>query len=290
MSMDSLLRQEGQRLRDDVLVSLDVERAWEDLTAARRRRRRVAGLVGVSAVAASFVLAVALTGSGPTAVDREAPPVDSPTHAPDGPDAPSDGCVDSEVVQCLGDGMVRVRGGVTYRLIVPPGFDPHLVVGVSSRITDVHQKTADAGVSVLSGVLPADPAVGDLDAEALAAWLAARPFLDDVDVRRERLNGLTAWSVRLPVGADPWAGRSPTLEASCNDQQPSCRPLLRSPDGHETGAWTGMTSRYWLMDVPREGVTAVWSWTFDDTSRSLRLNDQLVDSVAIELAEELIER
>lgn len=290
MSMDSLLRHEGQRLRDDVMTTLDVERAWDDLMAARRRRRRVAGLVGVAAVAASFVTAVALVGSGPVAVDREAPPVDAPTSAPAGPDADPDGCIDSEVVQCLGGGMVRVRGGVTYRFIIPPGFDPAMAVGVSTRITDVYQVRAEAGVSVLSGVLPADPGVGDLDAEALAQWLASRPYLDGADVRREQLNGRTAWSVRFSGVADPWGTRTPDLDETCNAQQPSCRPLLRSPDGHETGAWAGMTSRYWLMDVPREGVSAVWSWTFEDASRAMRLNDRLVDSVVIELAEELTER
>lgn len=185
--------------------------------------------------------------------------------------------------------MVRVRGGVTYRFIIPPGFDPQMKVGVTTRITDIFQERTRAGVSVMSRVVPADKGARELDAEGLARWVASRPYLDGADVSRELLNGRPAWSVRFSEAADPWGSRSPQLGETCNDQQPSCRPLLRAPDGHESGPWTAMTSRYWFMDVPREGVTALWSWTFEDADDAMQLNERLVDSVVIELAEDLSE-
>lgn len=283
MSVDSLLREQGERLRDEVRGSLDVQRSWDRLTAARRRRRQTAGVVAASAVAASVVGVVALVGGGPFAVDRESPPVDAPTGAPTTPGA-AHGCVDSEVVQCLGDGMMRVRNGVTYRFVVPSGFDPEAAVGVDTQITDVYRKQLRAGVSVLLGVRPADPGVRDLDARGLATWLASRPYLDAAGVTRERLDGRAAWSVRLAVVDDLWGARMWDLEDACNDVQPSCRPLLRSPDGRETGHWVGMTSRYWFMDVPGEGVAAVWSWTFEDAPRAMRRNEELIRTLVLESA------
>lgn len=79
MSVDSLLREQGQRLRHEARVALDVEGAWTELVAVRRRRRRVAGLGAASAVAATVVGVVALVGTGPRGVDREVPPADTPS-------------------------------------------------------------------------------------------------------------------------------------------------------------------------------------------------------------------
>lgn len=285
MSVDSLLREQGRRLRDEVAVSLDVERSWDRLDAARRRRRRTAGLVTAAAAAASFVVAVAFLDTWPAAVDRDTAPVDTPTGAPASP-APTDGCVESEVVQCLGDGMVRVRGDVNYRFIIPSGFSPQMEISVGNQATDVYQKHRKAGVSVMTDAVPAGPDVGELDARGLASWVASRPYLEIVDVRRERLNGRAAWSVEIassPYGA-LWRGRDPELAETCNGQLPSCRPLLRSPNGHESGPWADMTSRYWFMDVPGDGVTALWSWTFEDAPEALALNETLVGSVVVESA------
>lgn len=280
MSVDSLLREQGQRLRDEVRVALDVEEGWTELLAARRRRRRVAGLSVASAVAATVVGVAALVGTGPGAVDREVPPADTPSLTPTRPSA-EQGCLELGPVECLGDGVVRVRGEVTYLFVVPSDFEPRLEVEVKSQSVVAYQKRTQAGVTILSGVRPADPRAGVLDARGLARWIADQAFVESGAVRRDLLDGRPAWSVGFATEKSPWDEGWPDMGDVCNEQQSLCRPLLRSPDGSESGAWADMSGRYWLVDTDA-GVVALWSWAFEDVEDALSRNERLVRSFVVE--------
>lgn len=285
MNVDSLLREQGQRLRDEVRATLDVETAWEELAWAHRRRRRVLGAVSVAAAAASVVGVLMLASVGPPDANRQATPAESPTGESRGPSPATSSCVDTKTVQCLGDGMVRVRNGVTFRFVTPAGYELEVVQNADTRVTDLYQGTSSSGVAVLADVRAADPGAGELDAETLARWMASRSYLPGATLGRGRLQGRQAWTVSVAEPASPWEARTPYLADSCNDQQLACRPLLRSPGGWETGPWTGMTFSYWLIDVPGNGVAAVWAYSFEDDPAFMERNEQVVDTLVLESAD-----
>lgn len=279
MSVDSRLRADGTRLREQVMTSLDADAALQDLLARRRHRTRRTAAVAAGAVAASLALVVALVNTDlPGTGDAVVAPVDRPVPSSVAPSPiePS-GCADYDSIRCLGGGMVRVSGATTYRLTVPPGFVPTPAVGNMPDLVDVYQENAHAGVTVLPDVRRAGKAGPGEGARSLAEWIAARSSVDAGAVRRDRLGDLTAWTVQLRSRD----GRTVPVEASCNQTTPRCRPLLRQSTGWETGIWDTMTSRYWLVDLPGGDVLAVWSWQFDG-SDAMRLNENLARSLKVE--------
>lgn len=272
MSMDTRLRAEGQRLRERVRGTLEVEVALEGLLAERRRRRRRAGLATALTAAATVAVITSMAGwvpsGGPT------PPALTPTRPQPSTPAPA-ACEQHEALRCIDDG-VRVRGPVTYRMGIPTGFvlDPDLDRAPFS--VQAFQQHADGGVTVITSVAPADESVRT-GARELAAWVADRPFLDAGDVERTSVGRVPAWSVRVALDVPP----ATVPEPSCNGFPQPCWAVLREADGWETGLWTGMASRYWFVDLPGgDQVLGVWSWSRDEGG--LRANNRLVRSLVLE--------
>jgi hypothetical protein len=105
----------------------------------------------------------------------------------------------------------------------------------------------------------------------VARWLSRRPFLEDTTLTPITLAGLPAWHVtgNLKAGA-----RLPAFKVG------DAAPTFKTPGGGQAAYTLALRGEYTLIDVPRAGLTVVWSWTLSD--EDLAPNQAVIDSLSFD--------
>ncbi len=283
MNIDDIARRAGRDLREAVHV--DVVAAFDELHRVAPRRRRAHALVTVAAAASVLLLVVgAAQLLGNVAPKQASGPVGRPTAMPSEADQqPGLGC-SNPLITCHDGRTYTVALGVPMTWTLPPGFGaPYSGADPTDTFVETYRLDGSGGVSVFQHVNAAAeqavpravPAIRT--AEALADWIAERPFLSSSTIRETEVAGLPAWTVEVVVRRG-----MPEGPATCNSRI-ACYPVLFVPattSGWVAGAWEGMTSQYTVLDLPSSGVMVVWSWTFDTDFPPAA--DTLVDTIRLE--------
>ncbi len=282
MNIDEIARRAGRDLRESMHV--DVYAALEEVQRVAPRRRRARALVAVAAAALILLLVVGaaqLMGNPP---NQAGGPAGRPSSVPsERVQQPAVGC-NNPLITCHGRRTYTVDLRVPVTWTLPPRFGaPYSGSSPTDTYVETYLLDSSGGVGIAQHVSAAAeeavpqavPAIGT--AEALADWIAERPFLASSAVRETELAGLPAWTVEVEVR--PGLPEGP---ATCSSRI-ACYPVLFVPSGSSgwvAGAWEGMTSRYTVLDLPSSGVMVVWSWTFGtDFPPAI---DRLVETIGLE--------
>jgi hypothetical protein len=239
----------------------------------RIRRRRMVAMVTSSIVLVAAVVGGAVLIAQPAHHNQGAPAVTSNTPPPDRR------CVAHDRIRCLGatSFQVALRVPVTFRL--PTTFDREVNVSAPDVLDVYRSDVSQTGVSVIENATPVkndsswsrDPAAGR-NAAAIATWLKNRPFLTQATLTRTTLGGLPAWrvSAQLKPGASLPAPRG---------EFESVAPTFIS--GAATAGYKpGLSGDYTLVDVPRAGVTVIWSWSGHPGKQALTGNQAFIAGIS----------
>ncbi len=281
MTIDDRARAAGARLRSEASLGADLDTSFQALldTVHRRQRTRLI------AVAAAVSLIVGGLTFGLTSMWRatEAGPADHSKPA-----------VSSSAISCGLAYFTCTGQRITVNMAVPfswspsSHFDPYLHYvpdRTDTRLLLVQSDRSDSGVrggvTVLEDVEPlkytrltVEDTTAGKGANALAAWLSRRPYLDTSPPRQTSVDGLHAWTVQARLKRARQQGPS-----TCNYGF-VCAALFAARDGEGAflGIWNDLVGNYTFVDVPGAGTTVIWSWTFGD-SAALAGNQPLVNSI-----------
>jgi hypothetical protein len=261
VSIDELARAAASDARRVAAFDLN---AGEKLDQLRRthRARRLGSIVAV-------IVAVALTASGIAIANRHgAHPVSQPAASPTASPAPTNPppCSD-RVVQCLGHDRFRVNLTEPVVLTLPDNFQGDFALLAPGTLEDYRNDVTSTGVTILENAVPVkygrlwsrDPAAGTT-AESMATWLSTRPFLSRTKLTPTTVGGRSAWRVTGTLKRDAHlpADKGGTAVAPTFTNGPVFEGYGRKLSGE-----------YTLLDVPRAGVTVIWSWTLSHPTREL---------------------
>jgi hypothetical protein len=293
MSVEQLGRRAGAEVRQVTARDVPATSMLAELHRADGRRRRASAVIAVAVVVVIAVLgwriAASLEGIGrltPTGPTHGPTPTVSSSTGADGPSP----C--NEVVQCLGHNtyMAHIDDAVTFTL--PTGWT---LPAAGSSNTDFYSPISGYGVSVVEDISP--PGMGPTaPAEAVARWLAARPFLTSGPVTPATLAGLTggtvtrrlpAWQLDIQLKPDqPATGRC-LLQPSkvvagveTAPQTPCVRLLLTNETGYRSqGMWGHERLRIIVINLPNGTPAAVLIWDFTNRADMTTPASQLIDSI-----------
>ncbi|MEO6512890.1 MAG: hypothetical protein ABIO16_17970 [Nocardioides sp.] len=267
MTVDDLARRAGADLRaavEENHVEVVEHRLSVIPTAYRRRRRHAVATV------ASAAVAVAALGVGgvwlQSVTDGTAPAPSSPA-----PSNLSDACAKAVALTCRADGGFAVHAAVPYSFEVPPSFG-FPATDYSPDLVDLVQDSGEAGVAIMEDPRPqGDARPGD--AQALATWIATRPYLEASTPYAVDVDGLRAWKVDARLLGDAVVPR----KVRCNQVQSKCHALLvLNHVGWQVGVWRGMVTGFSVVDLPQGHTMVIWQWAFDPDQAALRANDAVV--------------
>jgi hypothetical protein len=279
MNTDTLARAAGDDLRAHTAM-VDPEQGLSDLLVAHAHRRRTTRAAVVVAVAAAILAGwwgATTFSHHPHQVQPSRTPHGSAPTLPLVPQATMGASCESTTMACLGHRTYRFAMPAPVVWRIPPGF------GVNSG-DDGDPATVEswwehdgntAGVSVLeqeraaADVAEPLPARGvPATAQAIAHWIASRPFLVASAPRRTTVGGQTAWQVRAWLRDTRTPGPGPCTTYACH--------ALVLHGTSPIGLWSDLVSDYTVVDLPGGGATVVWSWAFGHDVAALDLNRRLV--------------
>jgi hypothetical protein len=270
MTIDDLARAAASDVRRAAAADVDADLMLQALH-RRRRSQNAVSVVAAAAACISIVLVGAVVVMHQQVQHQVSAPTVTATPTNDDP------CADAGVT-CLGGNRFRVALPVPVTLSMPADFGD--LSHVTPSTLEVYRNdVGSTGVSVVENAWPVkndaswlrDSAAGRT-AASMATWLSKRPFLVGATVTPTTVGGREAWRVsgRLRHGA--------ALRAEKGDNGPVA-PTFGNRENIEMGYNQTLVGDYTLLDVPRAGVTVIWSWTLDHPRTELRDNQALVDSL-----------
>ncbi|WP_148572749.1 hypothetical protein [Nocardioides caldifontis] len=270
MSVDELARRAGARLREEVATTTTapvVEESLAALLATARRRARTRRTV--EGLAAAATVASVVAGSLAGLYDGD----DRPEPAEPVPST----CSNSALVRCTEDRQVTVDAPVGYGFTLLDGFaDGVESTGAAEEVTVFSDRGRD-GITFIVDATAAEDGVGR-DAESLARWVAARPFLR-TDLLPWDADGTAGWRVDVTLRK----GKALAQARSCDGEGSGspCHALITTPGVPfgESGPWPGMRSRYHFVDAPGGHTLVAWSWSFGKNPGPLDRNDALLGTL-----------
>jgi hypothetical protein len=230
-----------------------------------RRNRTIARIAtAVVVVGAAAGATVAVSGSGEQHANR--PGHSTAVHRTS----------DRPTVVHLGGNRYRITLPVPVTLRVPANFGRGF--NLTRTAFDAYRSDVDqTGVSILEHAIPVknaplwvrDPSAGTT-AASVARWLSHRPFLTHTEVTRGRVDGHDAWRVTgaLKPGARLRAHKTLLPTA----------PVFRGV-APRIGYQAGVRSQFTLLDLPRVGLTVIWSWTYE-RPQTLQANAGFISGIS----------
>lgn len=271
MTIDELGRAAASEARRNAVTAIDPATMLDRLHQLRRRRRTARLVAATVCVAATLAVAGALVNRTDSAKHKN--PASGRSTASSRP------CADPEI-KCIGANRLRFIGLPAPITVNPPANFHRQFTVETDAIEAYRNDVATTGVAVTENATPVkygptawvrDPNAGST-AASMARWLSHRPFLVHTALTRTTVGGLPAWQVSGDL--------KPNAALPASKVGGDVAPTFGHSYNEGFGYRADLTGQYTLLDVPKAGVTVIWSWTLNHDASALTQNQAFIDGLS----------